>query len=648
MSWLLNTMTNETRENIMYFETAKEMWNAVEETYSDVDNTSAIFEIKSLLHDLRQGESTVTEYFNTLSRNWQQLDVYEEVEWKSPEDKKLYNKLVEKDRIYKFLLGLNKELDEVRGRVLETKPLPKVREVFSEVKREENRRKLMLGKSTSASYSENSAMAARANHLRPQQKKNRPWCDNCKKPGHTMDNCWVIQGKPVDAKSFRGREIRGNIASTSTHEADAARGAAPFSKEQMEVLQKLQQQSMQDAGNNIGTATIAQKGNFSTALNASIEKSKSWIVDSGASDHMTGDISVFKKYTPCHNHSTVRIADGTLSKVIGKGSVCISEHITLDNVLYVPKLDCNLLSVSKLTNDLDCVTKFLPKLCEFQILGSGKMIGNAKECAGLYLLQVDDFWSKPKADSCAVVSSSYENSVMLWHYRLGHPNFMYLEKMFPSLFNKSQRRFQCEVCQISKHTRNSYPAQSYKPSQPFSLIHSDVWGPSRVKNVTGSRWFVTFIDDHTRVTWVFLMKEKSEVGPIFEIFHNMVQTQFQTSIKVLRTDNGREYYHSTLSSYLQNHGIIHQSSCVDTPQQNGVAERKNRHLLEVTRSLMLSSNVPTHFWGEAVLSATYLVNRMPSRVLNFNTPHSTLQSFYPTDERDFGVPVLFVPLPLLL
>lgn len=148
MSWLLNTMTNETGENFMYFETAKEMWNAVEETYSDVDNTSAIFEIKSLLHDLRQGESTVTEYFNTLSRHWQQLDVYEEVEWKSPEDKKLYNKLVEKDRIYKFLLGLNKELDEVRGRVLGTKPLPKVREVFSEVKREESRRKLMLGKST--------------------------------------------------------------------------------------------------------------------------------------------------------------------------------------------------------------------------------------------------------------------------------------------------------------------------------------------------------------------------------------------------------------------------------------------------------------------------------------------------------------------
>lgn len=188
------------------------------------------------------------------------------------------------------------------------------------------------------------------------------------------------------------------------------------------------------------------------------------------------------------------------------------------------------------------------------------------------------------------------------------------------------------MCQLSKYTRNSYPAHPYKPSQPFSLIHSDVWGPSRTKNITWSRWFIKFIDDYTRVTWVFLMKEKSEVRRIFENFHNMVQTQIHTSIQVICTNNGREYYNSILESCLQKHGIIHQSSCVDIPQQNGIAERKNLHLLEVTRSLMLAAHVPSRFWGDAVLSATYLINRMPSRVLNFNTPHSTHQSFYPSSQ----------------
>ena len=114
----------------------------------------------------------------------------------------------------------------------------------------------------------------------------------------------------------------------------------------------------------------------------------------------------------------------------------------------------------------------------FQILGSGKMIGSAEECDGLYLLQVKDSNKKPKANSCVAIPSKSEESIMLWHYRLGHPNFMYLKKMFPSLFNKRLRNFHCETCQLSKHTRSTYPPQPYKPSQPFSLIHSDVWGPS--------------------------------------------------------------------------------------------------------------------------------------------------------------------------
>lgn len=637
MTWLLNTMTNEIGENFMFYDTAKDIWDAVKETYSDVDNTSAVFEIKSILHDLRQGESSVTEYFNILNRHWQQLDIYEEVKWCCTEDQKKYKDLVGKERIYKFLLGLNKDLDEVRGRILGTKPLPKIREAFSEVRREESRRKLMLGTSISAPSTESSAMAARGNQPQPPTKKTRPWCDQCKRPGHTKENCWSIYGKPPEAKQFKSKEGRGNTV-VHHQNSEVISNSSPFSKEQMETLQKLLQQTMLTAGKS-GTAAVAQKGNFLYALNTSKGKIESWIIDSGASDHMTGDLTLFSSYSPCPYNYTVRIADGTHSKVMGKGSVIISPHITLESVLYVPELDCNLLSISKITRDLKCVAKFSDNLCEFQILESGKTIGNAKECAGLYLLKVEKS-EELKTHSYAVATvPSSENDVMLWHYRLGHPNFMYLEKIFPSLFNKNQKNFQCETCQLSKHTRSHYPPQPYKPSQPFSLIHSDVWGPSRVHNITGSRWFVTFIDDHTRVTWVFLMKEKSEVGKIFEVFHNMVQTQFQSKIQILRTDNGREYYNLALTSYLQKVGIVHQSSCVDTPQQNGVAERKNRHLLEVTRSIMSATNVPKQFWGEAVLSATYLINRMPSRILDFKTPLSTLQTTFPASKILSSIPL---------
>ena len=125
---------------------------------------------------------------------------------------------------------------------------------------------------------------------------------------------------------------------------------------------------------------------------------------------------------------------------------------------------------------------------------------------------------------------------------LGHLNFIILKKLFPDLFiNKNPRDFQCEICHLSKQPRQNFQSQTYKMSKPFSMIHSDVWGPSRIKNISGDRWFVSFIDDHTRLTWVFLMKEKSEVGEIFKRFHNMIKTQFQTTIQIFRTDNGREY-----------------------------------------------------------------------------------------------------------
>ncbi|XP_073225657.1 uncharacterized protein [Cicer arietinum] len=339
----------------------------------------------------------VTDYYHTLTRYWQQLDIYEDIVWTCPEDSKQYKKLVEKDRIYQFLLGLTKHLDDVRGRILGTKPLPNIREVFSEVRREESRRKVMLGSTYQSSINEGSALAVKGSY-----KKSRGWCDQCKKSGHNKETCWVIHGKPADWKPSRYRDIRVHAATSEGGKVLAAPALepSPFSKEQMEMLQKLLQQSLQ---------------NTST-------------------------------------HSAAAL-------------------------------------------DMD----------------SGRKIGNAEECAGLYFLQASEFKEK-RNNSVYVAASSGENLeevVMLWHYRLGHPNFMYLEKMFPSLFNKNSNLFQCGIYQLSKHSHKHYPPQSYKPSQPFSLIHNDIWGPSRVKNITGSKWFVTFIDDHTRVTWVFLMKEKS-------------------------------------------------------------------------------------------------------------------------------------------
>ncbi|KAL5851107.1 hypothetical protein ACOSQ3_006225 [Xanthoceras sorbifolium] len=592
MSWLINSMTNEIGENFLLYGTAQQIWDAARETYSSSENTSELFA-----------------YFTLLTRYWQQLDLFEIHEW----------------RVFKFLLRLNKELDEVRGRILSTKPLPTLRD--SEVRREESRNKVMLGtRSTNLTAGEGSALAVRgpqvhhADENRP--RKGRPWCDHCHKHGHSKDTCWKLHGKPADWKPpsrfSNNKERQGHTAA-----ADSGTPSTPslFSQEQLDLLQKMFGQSV------TGTAALAQSGNTLTALSVKQVKTRPWIVDSGASDHMTSDSSLISDFQPCSNGLTVKIADGSVSQVTGTGSVKISDSLVLKSVLFVPKLDCNLLSITKLTKDCNCMVKFVHNLCEFQDLDSGRTIGSAELCSGLYLLKVEGTSTRQALQ----VMSNSDSEIMLYHYRLGHPNFMYLEKLFPSLFkNKSFKNFQCEICHLSKHIRNSHP---------FSMIHSDIWGPSRIKNITGAKWFISFIDDHTRISWVFLMKEKSEAGHIFQTFNKMIQTQFKTTIQVLKTDNAKEYFSSILSNYLLNQGIVHLSSCVDTPQQNGVAERKNKHLLEVARSLLFTSNVPKHYWGEAVLTATYLINRMPSRVLNFKTPISLLLQAFPNTRIISTVPL---------
>ena len=119
----------------------------------------------------------------------------------------------------------------------------------------------------------------------------------------------------------------------------------------------------------------------------------------------------------------------------------------------------------------------------------------------------------------------------------------------------------------------------------------------------------------------------------------MVQTQFHEKIQIFRSDNGKEYFNKILGSFFLKIGIVHQSSCNNTPQQNRLAERKNKHLLEVAQALLFTTKVPKYLWGEAILPTTYLINRMPSKVLNFETPLKNFHKFYPMNRLSSTLPL---------
>jgi len=196
------------------------------------------------------------------------------------------------------------------------------------------------------------------------------------------------------------------------------------------------------------------------------------------------------------------------------------------------------------------------------------------------------------------------------------------------LQSTSFKNDECEACILGKHCKSVFPKSSTIYEKCFDLIHSDVW-TSPCLSRENHKYFVTFIDEKSKFTWLTLLPSKDRVLEAFTNFQTYVTNHYDAKIKILRSDNGGEYTSHTFKQHLNKHGIIHQTSCPYTPQQNGVAERKNRHLMEVARAMMFHTNVPKHFWSDAVVSASYLINRTPTKILLDSSPFEVLNKVKP-------------------
>jgi len=177
-----------------------------------------------------------------------------------------------------------------------------------------------------------------------------------------------------------------------------------------------------------------------------------------------------------------------------------------------------------------------------------------------------------------------------------------------------------EACQLGKQARHPFPTQTIPvSSKPLEMIHSDVW-TTKIESIGGCKYYVSFIDDHTRKVWVYSMKHKGEMFQHFLNFKAMVEKEKGVSIKCLRFDGGGEYSSNEFNEYLKEHGIQRKYSCNYSPQQNGVAEKKNRHIAEIARAVLNEKNLPNYFWAEAVATTVYIMNRTPTTTIHGMTP----------------------------
>nr|KAJ0189315.1 hypothetical protein LSAT_V11C800419360 [Lactuca sativa] len=240
----------------------------------------------------------------------------------------------------------------------------------------------------------------------------------------------------------------------------------------------------------------------------------------------------------------------------------------------------NFLSVHKVCKDSNCEVIFNEHSCKIRGLQSKEMVGNGKESGGLYYMNSVPSGNFLNANHSSSVCCVYK---FTWHNRLGHPSDQALVSLKHKLNFENVVLPPCDVCHRAKQTRDSFPVSQHVTSSLGELIHLDVWGPYRVITSEGFRYFLIIVDDYTRVTWVYLLKTKEEVFGCVSVFLNILLNQFEVKVKTVRSDNGTEFLNHKMKQLFESKGILHQTSCVHTPQQNGIVERKHRHILNVAR-----------------------------------------------------------------
>ena len=280
----------------------------------------------------------------------------------------------------------------------------------------------------------------------------------------------------------------------------------------------------------------------------------------------------------------------------------------ITEVRYIPEIKRNLISLGALENK---GYSFLSNDGKMKVLKGSRVVMEATRRHSLYYLQADVIINE--------ANSVKSSDISLWHLRLGHVSQGGIKQLvkqgvIQEAVDLSSR--ECDICVLGKSKKGSYPTGRHTSTQPMEYAHSDVWGPASVTTIGGGRYFISITNDFSRKLWIYVMKEKSETFDKFRIWCKEAEVEKNLSLKCLITDNGLEFLSHQFDDFCKLKGIKRHRTVPNNPQQNGVAERANRTILERVRCMLISSGMPQRFWGEAACTAVVLINKcVTSRLL---------------------------------
>ncbi|GJT05212.1 putative ribonuclease H-like domain-containing protein [Tanacetum coccineum] len=362
---------------------------------------------------------------------------------------------------------------------------------------------------------------------------------------------------------------------------------------------------------------------------------------------MTGNKCYLDEYED-YDGGLVSFGDGK-GRISGKGKI---KTRTLDfkDVYFYKELKYNLFSVSQIcdkkNNVLFTDTECLVLSSDFKLLDESQVLLKVPRKDNIYSVDLKSV--VPTGDLTCLIAKATIDESNTWHRRLGHINFKTMNKLVKGNLVKGlpskifENDHSCVACQKGKQHKASYKTKLVNSiSKPLHMLHMDLFGPTNVKSLMKKSYCLVVTDDFSRFSWVFFLATKDETSGILKTFITEIENQLDHKVKVIRSDNGTEFKNSIMNQFCEIKGIKREFSVARTPQQNGVAERKNRTLIEAARTMLVDSKLPTTFWAEAVNTACYVLNRVLVIKPHNKTPYELIRGRPPLIDfmKPFGCPV---------
>ncbi|KAF7825809.1 putative LRR receptor-like serine/threonine-protein kinase [Senna tora] len=506
--WLLHTMCKDMYEAFMFTPTARQILKELEEKYGQTSRPQ-LMHVKRQLAMLQRGNDSLAVYSTKLKKLWDEFcSLQPRISCECEKSAKEWEEINNSNYVDQFLMGLGEAYETVVDNILMMEPVPSYNRVCAMVARVESQRSIssknsaqveasaLLAKFTDAQKN----LASGSKYYDIKKEKASKFCTHCRRTGHTEDECFRKIGYPEwfkELKNQKGKKPTDSVNLVTDDESTGQKSKVNDGDKQTmaELIQEEQKKLMKGngGGNNAETPLAATyfadfAGNvvtdylgYFTAKNASTR----WIIDSGASSHVTGNLDLLKDVLEPRGKNTVQLPDGITKRVQYVGNVILGGKLILRNVLYVPDFKYNLISVNKLAVCSGLETIFHENGCMMQDRLTKKPLVRGSVLKNLYILEEEGVKVLQNKDSL-VCKIDDNNSSALWHARLGHPSDGVVSHI--AGIDKIGCNTACNTCHLAKQTRFSFPVSETITDECFELLHIDVWGPYSIESLSVLRW----------------------------------------------------------------------------------------------------------------------------------------------------------------